>query len=804
MKRFKFYWFARLLALLVGAISLASLSTVQANPIFNGPANTPNTCMADAYFATGGKGLKDVLGASLNCTANDVEITTVTVKYVDGNGPDGEGNFTCINGDPIVVTADLKVRTNANERWDTTFFLPLNTESPQVIQQDDAACSILIPKNEYSSDPDSGVLVAQDLDGDVCGDIAKGPLVNDEYTLVDATFTMLCDGGDDTQVDFVYCAGWDNQERDNCSEADSYPGQEPNTTSKCNCGDIPLNIFIQPEPPEIVKTLTTSNTHTEPGGIYSYTVSFTNDSASSIFLNTLYDMVDERDVNGTYEYPLDLWNRPLDVVDSTTAEGVYLTASTCTQDPDIGNGAGEIPPSETYSCAFTVHIVDSDLPDLSTSDPIVTSSIQYYDDVVQLSLTDQNGDDVTNGETCPTAIAGTSGVFCSNELTVNVTNLPPDISVVKSADKDSVLEPGANVTFTIDVTNNSDPWDSPVILTNLFDDIYGDLNGVGTCATGLSIAQGATESCSFTKFVGGNAGDSSTNIVEAIARDNEFDTDTATNSHTVLVNDVPSNISLTKTPSVSSVLETGDDPSIFRDVDFTFLFSVNAAGVDDVIFDGLTDTVFGDILADCVVDMLDGAPITPVPLNGYTLSPDQDASCTITQGLQGDDDDQHNNTATITGDDVDGQFVQAMASATVDFDPVSPASDIKFATSMLVVLEMQNAGIKDLTLSSITLKGLNVVDGAVYPEFDILNLAGGDYNLVNYAACNIGEVLGYIGSGTDIYSCAFTIELKPGLENNADIAFSAPLISGIIATFTDNDGLEVSNAVGISVLTDEQ
>lgn len=202
MKRFKYNVFV---GVVVGAISLVSLSTVQANPIFDGPANTPNYCMADAYFATGGKGLKNIQGAALNCTANDVEITTVEVLTVNTNVPDDDGNFTCTKNEDIIVTANLRVKTNANERWDTTFYLPLNQESPQVIQgyEADDACSILIPKPEFS----------QNRDDDNCGDIFKGDLVDDQYTLESATFTMLCDGGDDTQVDFNYCAGWDNQER---------------------------------------------------------------------------------------------------------------------------------------------------------------------------------------------------------------------------------------------------------------------------------------------------------------------------------------------------------------------------------------------------------------------------------------------------------------------------------------------------------------------------------------------------------------------------------------------------------------
>lgn len=730
-------------------------------------------CMADAYLLEPGNSLPK---NALNCTANDVEITKVTPT---------DPNAECTLGQTFEFEADVTVRTNANERWDTTFYLPLTELSPQVVHgAGELDCSLILP-----IPGDSGETADVDLDGDACGDITKA-LGPDQYILTAQTITMFCtDEDNDNRADFSYCAAWDNIERDNCTvEEDPYSGQIPNTKSKCNCDTFNIDVFIKPSAPTVSKTLVGTNTRTEPGGVYTFDVAFSNPNAnSSIFLTSLTDEVDIF-ADGSYDVPLNLWGTP---VTAPAADGVYLTASNCIQP---GNG-GEITPNGSYSCQFSVTIVDSDLPD--------DQSPELYDDVIQLSLKDKNNDPVLNGETCPADIAGTAGNFCSEILQVNVTNLPPDIRVEKNADKDSVLEPGEDVAFTITVYNDSEVYDSPVVVTSLTDTIYGDLTAFGDCNTIDSIAFEGSASCSFTTFVGGDQGDSFTNIVTAIARDNEFDTDTATSSHTVLVNDVPSNINLTKTPSVSSVLETGDDPSIFRDVDFTFLFSVNAAGVDDVIFDGLTDTVFGNILAECDVDKLDGNLITTVPLNGFTLSPGHNASCTITKGLQGDDDDQHNNTATITGDDEDGQFVQAMASATVDFDPVEPSSDMKFATSMLVVLEMHNAGIEDLTLSSITLKGENIADEPDTAEFRILNSAGGDYNYVSYLACNIGEVLGYNGSGTDTYSCAFTIELKPGLENADDINFLATLTNGITATFTDDDSEESSNAVSIQVVTDE-
>lgn len=744
-------------------------------PAYGGihPGLESEFCMADAYLLEDGNKLVGSPPA-LNCTANDVEITAVVPV---------NASEECTLGQTFSFPADVTVRTNANDRWDITFYLPLTEVSPQVVHNPATKedCSILLP-----IPADSGETADVNLDGDACGDITKsmGP---DEYTLYNQSITMLCaDEDGDNRADFNYCAAWDNIERDNCSLDGPYPGQIPNNKSKCNCDTFNIDVFITPEPPEIIKTLVGTNTHAEPGGVYTFDVSFDNPNEhTSIFLTSLVDEVDIF-ADGTYNVALDLWG----ALDVPAGEGVYLTASNC--GALLSGGQIEIVPSGSFSCRFEVTIVDSDLPD--------DQSPELYDDTVRLSLKDKNGDDVTNGETCPADLAGTSGKFCSNVVRVQVTNLPPDISVVKTADKEEVLEPGENVEFTISVTNNSDAWDSPINLDSLNDSIYGDLNGKGDCAINVSIAQGATYSCSFTEFVAGDQGQSFTNTVTAVGSDNEDDTDTAQDSHTVLVLDVPSNIDLDKTANPTSVLETGDDTSIFRDVRFTFVISVDAAGVDDVTFSSLTDTVFGDITTDCNFGTV-AAPQFLLP--GLTLSPGGSDTCFIDRGLQGYDEDTHFNKATVHGTDSDGAALMAMDDATVEFDPSAPASDMDFATSQLVVLVMHNAGLENVNLSALTVQGNAIVDGVDYGQYTIRNSAGGSHAGVSYPACNIGEPLGYNGSATDTYSCAFTIELQPGIENADDINFSAAIGNGIIATFMNAGGETTSNAVGVAVLTDE-
>ena len=98
----------------------------------------------------------------------------------------------------------------------------------------------------------------------------------------------------------------------------------------------------------------------------------------------------------------------------------------------------------------------------------------------------------------------------------------PAITVEKSANPITVPEPGGTVQFTVVVSNDSD---EAVTLTSLVDDVYGDLNGQGTCSLQQALAgagqAGDSYTCSFSGDVAGNAGDVEIDTVTATAADDE-------------------------------------------------------------------------------------------------------------------------------------------------------------------------------------------------------------------------------------------------------------------------------------------
>ena len=99
----------------------------------------------------------------------------------------------------------------------------------------------------------------------------------------------------------------------------------------------------------------------------------------------------------------------------------------------------------------------------------------------------------------------------------------------------NTLAASVTVTFTVEVTNNSA---EAVTLFSLEDSenplagtpTYSTLNGVGTCATGGSIAGGGKYTCTFTRIISGSPGFEHKDKVQAVGKDNENNSDTKSSS----------------------------------------------------------------------------------------------------------------------------------------------------------------------------------------------------------------------------------------------------------------------------------
>ncbi len=218
-------------------------------------------------------------------------------------------------------------------------------------------------------------------------------------------------------------------------------------------------------------------TRPEPGGAFTFSAVVTNTSAEPVTITTLSD-----DIYGN------LSTRP---------------GSTC------GPLQGTVlaPGASTAPCSFPGNFFG----DAGASQT----------DVITVVVTDAEGTTATD----------------TDDATVLLTDVPPTIDIVKTATPLSRPAPGGAFTFTAVVTNTSF---EPVTITSLVDNIYGSLNGQGTCAIGAVLApSGGTYTCSFTGPFTGAAGDAQTDVITVIAVDGDGTTVTDSDDATVSLSAAP-------------------------------------------------------------------------------------------------------------------------------------------------------------------------------------------------------------------------------------------------------------------------
>ena len=215
----------------------------------------------------------------------------------------------------------------------------------------------------------------------------------------------------------------------------------------------------------------------------------------------------------------------------------------------------------------------------------------------------------------------------------------PVIRATKTATPSTVPEPGGDVTFSVTVSN---PGDVAVTLTTLVDSVHGDLAGKGTCAVAQPVPPGGSYACSFSVFVGGNAGRIETDIVTASASTSDGRLATASDDATVTVTNVLPAIALTKTASVTELPAPGGD--------VTYWVTIRNLVAESLIIVALADDAFGD-LDDPGNEAVEDSSC--VGLVGDSLPGGALLECQFTARVTGDAGDRHINvvTATVKDDD---------------------------------------------------------------------------------------------------------------------------------------------------------
>ncbi len=509
-----------------------------------------------------------------------------------------------------------------------------------------------------------------DLDGKGTCDVPQTIAAGDTYS---CSFTGPVSGGPGTShTDVVTAAGKDDDGND-VSDSD----------------DAVVSITNTPSSIEVTKTADPTSL-AEPGGNASFSVSVKNTSAvDSVTISSLTD----------------------DKFGNLDGKG------TCDVSPAV-----VLAPGESYSCSFT--------------GAVSGNAGDSHVNVVTASGKDDDGNDVSD----------------SDDATVTITDVSAAIQVTKTANPTSLPEPGGNATFAVEIKNLS-AVDS-VTISSLTDDIYGDLDGKGTCDVPQTIAPGGSYSCSFTGAVSGNAGSSHTDVVTASGTDDDGNPVSDQDDAVVTITNVASSIQVTKTATPTSLPEPGGTATFDVKVE-------NTSAVDSVTISSLTDDIYGN---------LDGEGTCDVP---QTLAPGASYDCSFTGAVSGNAGSSHTDVVTASGTDDDGNPVSGDDDATVTITNVPSSIQV---TKSAGPVSIQEPG--GTVTFAVSVKNTSAVDSVT-----ISSLTDDIYgNLDGKGTCDVPQTLAPGAS----YDCSFTGAVS-GTAGSSHVDV-------VTASGTDDDGNEVSDS----------
>lgn len=335
-----------------------------------------------------------------------------------------------------------------------------------------------------------------------------------------------------------------------------------------------------------------------------------------------------------------------------------------------------------------------------------------------------------------------------DDAIVTISDILPQIVVTKSADPVSLAEPGGSVEFSVSVRNSRS---ESVTLTSLVDDVFGNLDGLGSCATGGTIAPGATYHCSFEAPVTGNAGTIHHDTVTAVAADDDGNEATDDDDATVTLTDARPKISVEKTAFPETIAEPGGV--------ITFSVHVRNDGVEPLTLDSLVDSVYGD---------LDGRGTCAT---GGTIAVGGEYACEFEGVVTGNAGDIHRNVVEAVASDDEGNDVRDEDDATVEITDLPIGIAVEKSAVPLQVAEPGD----DVTF---TVKVANTGSDVLSLDSLVDDVHG---NLDGRGTCEVPQVLGPGGT----YECSFE---GPVSGNAGDEHRNV-----VTATGSDDDGNSASD-----------
>lgn len=694
---------------------------------------------------TNTKCMQERAGFALNCTANDVSVAGVA-KKTDGSYDINITDPCARAGDTVTFTAKFDVVLTAQARHDIGIYFATDGDpngdgalTSNSLAQDGCSASTLAYQPtppwvdlDGINDPIPGTNKPSGIQ-DTCGDIdgAHNPL----KPVI--TVTAICTDDDGNgYLDLPNCVSWRQSGANQLctSPTAAFPG----SPSKCKC-DTGFNVPVPV--PATVAVQKQVKLATEPSTAYRESAELNEPGGGVTFKLTFY-------VDGTTATPDLTLNSLLDDVygdvTKTGSANPKISATTCSVPQTVDGNDG------SYSCEFAVNVGGA------AGNPAPNKS-KTITDTVTASATDTVGNSFSPQDTAQ----------------VIVNDIKPSATLSKTANPTTCSEGSipCDVTFSVVFTNTSASSD-PLTISSLIDVPYGDVTTVGgsikstTCSVSQTVPSGGTYSCSFVVSVGSglNSGDSKTDIVTATATDDEGNQVTPSDSATVTITDVPSDVAFDKSVSPTTVKEPGGQ------VEYT-LKVTNKSAADAFLVTSLTDDIFGDVTTahDQILSTNCSVPQPLTRAGGATPS----YTCKFTAYVAGNAFATHVNTAEMKGADDDGNPFDLFSSATVNFLNQPPAASLsKTAKSLLVTYEVvvtNDSEAEMLTLSSL-----------VDDTFGNITLPQGS---VTETTCSVPQDIPRSGSKdgagnlNDFYKCTFKA-----------LVTESPHANTVTGTVDDDDG----------------
>jgi hypothetical protein len=754
---------------------------------------------------------------SLTCTANDVSLANITL-------PAGTPS-TCKGGDIVTTPLNFNVVSTASTRYNWGFYTTLDKNATPLEGPDDA-CLIWVGEIQSSGTPNS-----QSANSDLCTDVTKS---QDAY-FENQTLSFICQDTDgDTQVDLEYCATWDQNGDAQCNsnggEIDPDLLPVPGAPSKCNCAKVTVPITVLPEAPALAVG-EGAPTHTERE-VYEGTDSFTFDlKITNDNSNTTIAVTAINESFGGMPFVIDENTAYGSKTTSLAEDEVRLVSAKDVNGDCLADGPEIIAPKATYTCTVTFR-----WKSLQLNNTIINANgVQEEDKSNSFSV---NWAYVTDDSTTPPAISSPSESGPSNTKFASITDVAPELTIKKTANKSSIPETGDSDFDKVDYTvtfGSTSGWDTihidPADITDEL--LQNNASATTGYLTGCSITgldAGGTPKCTYsvnlaTAYPDLNAGDVYKNRVWATPTDEEGTQGSQVDDFaSVQVNNVNPTVTLKKYvkagQSTSTTITDYDDLStsvpeyqlddLSKAPIVTYLLVVSNPSFESFTIDGFVDFAEGPYSLTPPTQSYDDniADTTPVAgdcssLVGTTLNPGGDARCTLSFKVKGDESESVDNTAWVRVSDTDGNACTVSGcfdtdNAVVDFEPADFGINLGIDLEAIIEVTVK-AGTNNRELVSFN----PVVDFVINDGSSDVAILGPSANFSNFTFTveNVDCYDGTQALGPDEeYSCSFKVMPKGSYAAAAGLAVIEKTLK---ITARDDDGGEHSLSSTITVKAGE-